>query len=159
PTAGELKTKPTQHSVKELLSVGIQPNMLICRSDREIPSNERRKIALFCNVRPDAVVAALDVDTIYAVPISYHQEGLDREPAPVGQRVDDRTRPRVHGLGHRTVEREVVQDDQLRGQGLQRIDEGQADGHGKGSGEDGRSTLTDDRPGPASLARPGRPGQ
>ncbi len=79
PTAGELKTKPTQHSVKELLSVGIQPNMLICRSDREIPSNERRKIALFCNVRPDAVVAALDVDTIYAVPISYHQEGLDRE--------------------------------------------------------------------------------
>ncbi len=79
PTAGELKTKPTQHSVKELLSVGIQPNMLICRSDREIPSNERRKIALFCNVRPDAVVAALDVDTIYAVPISYHHEGLDRE--------------------------------------------------------------------------------
>jgi CTP synthase len=79
PTAGELKTKPTQHSVKELLSVGIQPNMLICRSDREIPHNERRKIALFCNVRPDAVVAALDVDTIYQVPISYHQEGLDRE--------------------------------------------------------------------------------
>ncbi len=79
PTAGELKTKPTQHSVKELLSVGIQPNMLICRSDREIPSNERRKIALFCNVRPDAVVAALDVDTIYQVPISYHAEGLDRE--------------------------------------------------------------------------------
>ena len=79
PTAGELKTKPTQHSVKELLSVGIQPNMLICRSDREIPQNERRKIALFCNVRPDAVVAALDVDTIYQVPISYHAEGLDRE--------------------------------------------------------------------------------
>ena len=79
PTAGELKTKPTQHSVKELLSVGIQPNMLICRSDREIPHNERRKIALFCNVRPDAVVAALDVDTIYQVPISYHAEGLDRE--------------------------------------------------------------------------------
>jgi CTP synthase len=79
PTAGELKTKPTQHSVKELLSVGIQPNMLICRSDREIPSNERRKIALFCNVRPEAVVAALDVDTIYQVPISDHAEGLDRE--------------------------------------------------------------------------------
>ncbi len=79
PTAGELKTKPTQHSVKELLSVGIQPNMLICRSDREIPHNERRKIALFCNVRPEAVVAALDVDTIYQVPISYHAEGLDRE--------------------------------------------------------------------------------
>ena len=79
PTAGELKTKPTQHSVKELLSVGIQPNMLICRSDREIPQNERRKIALFCNVRPGAVVAALDADTIYQVPISYHEEGLDRE--------------------------------------------------------------------------------
>ncbi len=79
PTAGELKTKPTQHSVKELLSVGIQPNMLLCRCDRPIPPNERRKIALFCNVRPEAVIAALDVDTIYAVPISYHAEGMDRE--------------------------------------------------------------------------------
>jgi CTP synthase len=79
PSAGELKTKPTQHSVKELLSVGIQPHMLLCRSDRPIPVNERRKIALFCNVRPEAVIAALDVDTIYAVPISYHQEGMDRE--------------------------------------------------------------------------------
>ncbi len=79
PSAGELKTKPTQHSVKELLSVGIQPNMLLCRADRPIPENERRKIAQFCNVRPGAVVAALDVDTIYAVPISYHAEGLDRE--------------------------------------------------------------------------------
>src|SRR5262245_33864784 len=79
PSAGELKTKPTQHSVKELLNVGIQPNMLICRCDRPIPENERRKIALFCNVRPEAVIAALDVDTIYAVPISYHAEGLDRE--------------------------------------------------------------------------------
>ncbi len=78
PSAGELKTKPTQHSVKELLSVGIQPNMLLCRADRAIPDIERRKIALFCNVRPDAVVAALDVDTIYAVPISYHNEGMDR---------------------------------------------------------------------------------
>jgi len=79
PSAGELKTKPTQHSVKELLSVGIQPQMLLCRSDRPIPENERRKIALFCNVRPSAVISALDVDTIYAVPISYHQEGMDRE--------------------------------------------------------------------------------
>ena len=78
-SAGELKTKPTQHSVKELLSVGIQPQMLLCRCDRPIPENERRKIALFCNVRPEAVVAALDVDTIYAVPISYHAEGMDRE--------------------------------------------------------------------------------
>jgi CTP synthase len=65
--------------VKELLSVGIQPQMLLCRSDRPIPENERRKIALFCNVRPSAVISALDVDTIYAVPISYHQEGMDRE--------------------------------------------------------------------------------
>ena len=79
PSAGELKTKPTQHSVKELLSVGIQPHMLLCRCDRPIPDNERRKIALFCNVRPEAVIAALDVDTIYAVPISYHAEGMDRE--------------------------------------------------------------------------------
>ena len=79
PSAGELKTKPTQHSVKELLNVGIQPNMLLCRCDRPIPANERRKIALFCNVRPEAVIAALDVDTIYAVPISYHEEGMDRE--------------------------------------------------------------------------------
>ncbi len=79
PSAGELKTKPTQHSVKELLNVGIQPQMLLCRCDRPIPENERRKIALFCNVRPQAVVAALDVDTIYAVPMSYHAEGMDRE--------------------------------------------------------------------------------
>jgi CTP synthase len=78
-SAGELKTKPTQHSVKELLNVGIQPQMLLCRCDRVIPDNERRKIALFCNVRPEAVISALDVDTIYAVPISYHAEGLDRE--------------------------------------------------------------------------------
>jgi CTP synthase len=79
PSAGELKTKPTQHSVKELLNVGIQPQMLLCRSDRPIPSAERRKIALFCNLRPEAVIAALDVDTIYAVPLSYHAEGMDRE--------------------------------------------------------------------------------
>ena len=79
PSAGELKTKPTQHSVKELLNVGIQPQMLLCRCDRPIPENERRKIALFCNVRPQAVIAALDVDTIYAVPVSYHAEGMDRE--------------------------------------------------------------------------------
>ncbi|CAA6603026.1 CTP synthetase [Rhodospirillaceae bacterium LM-1] len=78
PTAGELKTKPTQHSVKELLSVGIQPDMLMCRADRPIPAGEKRKIALFCNVRPDAVVPALDVDNIYQVPISYHEEGMDR---------------------------------------------------------------------------------
>ena len=79
PAAGELKTKPTQHSVKELLSLGIQPDMLLCRSDREIPANERRKIALFCNVRNEAVIPALDVSSIYQVPISYHEEGLDVE--------------------------------------------------------------------------------
>jgi CTP synthase len=79
PSAGELKTKPTQHSVKELQNVGIQPQMLLCRCDRPIPEGERRKIASFCNVRSEAVVAALDVDTIYAVPISYHAEGMDRE--------------------------------------------------------------------------------
>ncbi len=79
PSAGELKTKPTQHSVKELLNVGIQPQMLLCRCDRPIPENERRKIASFCNVRVSAVVPALDADTIYAVPISYHEQGMDRE--------------------------------------------------------------------------------
>jgi CTP synthase len=78
-SAGELKTKPTQHSVKELLNVGIQPQMLICRCDRPIPDNERRKIASFCNVRTEAVIPALDVGTIYEVPISYHEAGMDRE--------------------------------------------------------------------------------
>ncbi len=79
PTAGELKTKPTQHSVKELRSIGIQPDILLCRSDREIPVSERKKIALFCNVRPSAVVQALDVANIYDVPRAYHEEGLDQE--------------------------------------------------------------------------------
>ncbi len=79
PSAGELKTKPTQHSVKELQNVGIQPHMLICRCDRPIPENERRKIANFCNVRVEAVIPALDVDTIYTVPITYHEAGMDRE--------------------------------------------------------------------------------
>ncbi|NRA86254.1 MAG: CTP synthase, partial [Rhizobiales bacterium] len=77
PTAGELKTKPTQHSVKELRSIGIQPDILLCRSDRPIPVNELRKIALFCNVREDSVIQALDVASIYDVPLSYHAEGLD----------------------------------------------------------------------------------
>ncbi len=79
PSAGELKTKPTQHSVKELRSIGIQPDILLCRSDREIPATERRKIALFCNVRESAVIQALDVASIYDVPLSYHMEGFDRE--------------------------------------------------------------------------------
>jgi CTP synthase len=77
PAAGELKTKPTQHSVKELQGVGIQPDVLLCRSDRDIAPDSRRKIALFCNVAPACVIPALDVDTIYQVPISYHAEGFD----------------------------------------------------------------------------------
>ncbi len=78
PTAGELKTKPTQHSVKELRSIGIQPDALLCRSDRPIPEAERAKMALFCNVRPEAVIQALDVANIYMVPLAYHEEGFDR---------------------------------------------------------------------------------
>jgi len=77
--AGELKTKPTQHSVKELLSVGIQPDLLLCRADRDLPVSERSKIALFCNVREEAVVPALDVASIYEVPLRYHEQGLDTE--------------------------------------------------------------------------------
>ena len=79
PTAGELKTKPTQHSVKELQAVGIQPDILLCRSDRPITADARRKIALFCNLRPEAVIPALDVDTIYRVPVAYHAEGFDTQ--------------------------------------------------------------------------------
>ena len=79
PAAGEMKTKPTQHSVKELRSIGIQPDILLCRCDRPIPEGEKRKIALFCNVRESAVIMAQDVDTIYAVPEAYHMEGLDTE--------------------------------------------------------------------------------
>jgi CTP synthase len=78
-TAGELKTKPTQHSVKELLSVGIQPKILLCRAERPLPEGERKKIALFCNVRPECVIPALDVDTIYNVPVSYHEQGFDEQ--------------------------------------------------------------------------------
>jgi CTP synthase len=77
--AGELKTKPTQHSVRELTGLGIQPDILLCRCDRELPESERRKIALFCNVRPQAVIQALDAPNIYAVPLQYHREGLDAE--------------------------------------------------------------------------------
>ena len=79
PSAGELKTKPTQHSVAELRSIGIQPDILLCRTDRSIPKEERRKLALFCNVRETAVIEARDVASIYDVPIAYHREGLDTE--------------------------------------------------------------------------------
>ncbi|MDP8995027.1 MAG: CTP synthase [Pseudomonadota bacterium] len=77
--AGELKTKPTQHSVRDLTSLGIQPDVLLCRVDRPLPEGERRKIALFCNVRQEAVIPALDAASIYAVPMQYHREGLDAE--------------------------------------------------------------------------------
>jgi CTP synthase len=79
PSAGELKTKPTQHSVKELLGLGIQPDILLCRCERPIPEGARKKIALFCNLREPRVIPALDVDTIYDVPNAYHAEGFDRE--------------------------------------------------------------------------------
>ena len=79
PAAGELKTKPTQHSVKELRSIGIAPDILLVRADRDIPESERKKLSLFCNVRESAVIQALDVSTIYDVPKAYHDEGLDEE--------------------------------------------------------------------------------
>ncbi|RIJ26216.1 CTP synthase [Henriciella barbarensis] len=79
PAAGEMKTKPTQHSVKELRSIGIQPQILLCRCDRPIPENEKGKIASFCNVRPSSVIEARDVGHIYDVPAAYHAEGLDTE--------------------------------------------------------------------------------
>ena len=77
--AGELKTKPTQHSVKELRGIGIQPDVLVCRSEQPLPESERAKIALFCNVRPSAVIPALDASSIYEVPLQYHAAGLDTE--------------------------------------------------------------------------------
>ena len=76
---GELKTKPTQHSVKELQRVGIQPDLIVCRCDRPIPEGQRDKIALFCNIRREAVIQGLDVDTIYRVPLDFHAQGLDTE--------------------------------------------------------------------------------
>ena len=78
-TAGEMKTKPTQHSVRELRAIGIQPDILLCRCEQPIPADERRKIALFCNVRPSAVIQAMDASNIYHVPLDYHEQGLDTE--------------------------------------------------------------------------------
>ncbi len=89
--SGELKTKPTQHSVKELRSIGLQPDILVCRCERDIPEGERSKIALFCNVRESAVIPALDVDTIYQVPVSYHEAGLDCEVLKAFAMSDDLT--------------------------------------------------------------------
>jgi CTP synthase len=79
PSAGELKTKPTQHSVAELRSIGIMPDVLLVRCDRPIPTSDKKKLALFCNVRESAVIQGLDVASIYDVPLAYHEEGLDRE--------------------------------------------------------------------------------
>ncbi|MEC3948978.1 CTP synthase [Sphingobium sp. HWE2-09] len=97
--AGELKTKPTQRSVRDLTSLGIQPDILLCRCEHPLPDSERKKIALFCNVRPEAVIPALDASSIYAVPHQYHAEGLDEEvlrafgikdaPVPQLERWDD----------------------------------------------------------------------
>ncbi len=78
-TAGEMKTKPTQHSVKELRSIGIQPDILLCRCEQPIPTEEKRKIGQFCNVRSSAVIQAMDSNSIYTVPLDYHEQGLDRE--------------------------------------------------------------------------------
>src|SRR5688572_11137109 len=112
-TAGELKTKPTQHSVKELRSIGIQPDILLVRCDRPIPESDRRKLALFCNVREGAVIPALDVASIYDVPIAYHDEGLDREvlaafgeeraPSPDLERWREITRIMRHPEGEVTI--------------------------------------------------------
>ena len=112
-TAGEMKTKPTQHSVKELRSIGIQPDILLCRCEQPIPADEKRKIGLFCNVRPSAVVTAMDSASIYAVPLDYHREGLDAEvlsvfglhdaPAPNLQRWQDIARTQDHPDGEVTV--------------------------------------------------------
>lgn len=77
--AGELKTKPTQHSVRELAALGVQPDVLVCRCEHPLPVSERAKIALFCNVRQEAVIPALDAQSIYGVPLQYHAEGLDSE--------------------------------------------------------------------------------
>lgn len=79
PAAGEMKTKPTQHSVKELRSIGVQPHIILCRCDRPVPDSERRKIAQFCNVRESSVIEARDLETIYEAPIAYHEAGLDTE--------------------------------------------------------------------------------
>jgi CTP synthase len=101
-SAGELKTKPTQHSVKELLGLGIQPDILLCRMDRPLEPGQRKKIALFCNVRESRVIPALDVDTIYQVPVAYHLEGFDREVCDYfGLRIPDPGLKRWDDIVHR----------------------------------------------------------
>jgi CTP synthase len=112
-TAGEMKTKPTQHSVKEMRSIGLQPDILLCRCEQPIPAEEKRKIALFCNVRPTAVIQAMDSSNIYAVPLDYHREGLDAEvlavfgihdaPAPNLERWETITERMTHPDGDVTI--------------------------------------------------------
>ncbi|MBS0489683.1 MAG: CTP synthase, partial [Proteobacteria bacterium] len=92
-TAGEMKTKPTQHSVKELRSIGIQPDILLCRCEQPIPAGERRKIGQFCNVRESAVIQAMDSPNIYHVPLDYHAQGLDREVLSVFGMLDTAPAP------------------------------------------------------------------
>jgi CTP synthase len=110
--AGELKTKPTQHSVREMTGLGIQPDLLLCRCEKPLPDSERAKIALFCNVRKEAVIPALDASSIYAVPLQYHREGLDDEvlrhfgmtaPAPDLTRWDDILARYEHPEGEVTI--------------------------------------------------------
>lgn len=110
--AGELKTKPTQHSVRELAALGVQPDLLLCRCERPLPEGERGKIAQFCNVRKEAVIQALDASSIYAVPLQYHAEGLDAEvlrhfgmesPAPNLARWDDIVDRYQHPEGEVTI--------------------------------------------------------
>jgi CTP synthase len=96
-TAGEMKTKPTQHSVKELRSIGIQPDILLCRCEMPIPEGERRKIGQFCNVRPSAVIQAMDSANIYAVPLDYHHQGLDSEVLDVFGLTDSAPAPDLAG--------------------------------------------------------------
>ncbi|HYG27753.1 MAG TPA: CTP synthase [Caulobacteraceae bacterium] len=112
-TAGEMKTKPTQHSVKELRSIGIQPDILLCRCEQPIPPDEKRKIGLFCNVRASAVITAMDSASIYAVPLDYHREGLDSEvlavfglqdaPAPDLSRWEEINEIQTHPDGEVTI--------------------------------------------------------
>jgi len=112
-TAGEMKTKPTQHSVRELRAIGIQPDILLCRCEQPIPPDEKRKIALFCNVRESAVIQAMDSASIYAVPLDYHGEGLDREileafsihdaPAPDLRQWEDIARRLTHPDGEVSI--------------------------------------------------------
>ncbi len=106
-TAGEMKTKPTQHSVKELRSIGIQPDILLCRCEMPIPEGERKKLGLFCNVRPSAVIQAMDSANIYAVPLDYHAQGLDSEVLDVFGLTDSAPAPDLsrwesiaHALSH-----------------------------------------------------------